>query len=191
MCCATCQGLWSCCHLWRCADHCLLCVPTLPCIAACRKIGLSLGWVYLFMGVVVGSAVPPIAFCITWRKISAAGAIVGAVGGLVGAIITWICVAKVRGQGVVAHSLLRLQNEPWRLPALHAAEPRPHPAQVCVATALQRGLLWAPRCLGRLGVQRLGPKGVCARAAMGRGLHKPCSQAMSTHASHTQVMPGC
>lgn len=66
------------------------------CLHACRKIGLSLGWVYLFMGVMVGSAVPPIAFCITWRKISAAGAISGAVTGLIGAIITWICTAKVR-----------------------------------------------------------------------------------------------
>jgi Na+/proline symporter len=47
------------------------------------------------MGVVVGSAVPPIAFCITWNKISAAGAISGALAGLFGAIITWICTAKV------------------------------------------------------------------------------------------------
>jgi len=59
-----------------------------------QKIGLSLGWVYLFMGVVVGSAVPPLAFCITWDKISAAGAISGAVSGLCGAIITWIVTAK-------------------------------------------------------------------------------------------------
>eukprot|EP00878_Enallax_costatus_P017535 GHUV01018420.1.p1 GENE.GHUV01018420.1~~GHUV01018420.1.p1 ORF type:complete len:502 (+),score=164.21 GHUV01018420.1:1083-2588(+) len=58
------------------------------------KIGLSLGWVYLFMGIVVGSAVPPIAFCITWSKISAAGAISGALTGLVGAVITWVCTAK-------------------------------------------------------------------------------------------------
>jgi hypothetical protein len=38
--------------------------------------------------------VPPIAFCITWNKISAAGAISGAIAGLCGAIITWICTAK-------------------------------------------------------------------------------------------------
>lgn len=72
--------------------------PPLPAsvlLCPCRKIGLSLGWVYLFMGVVVGSAVPPIAFCITWNKISAAGAISGALTGLFGAIITWICTAKV------------------------------------------------------------------------------------------------
>uniref|UniRef100_A0A383VGD7 Urea active transporter n=1 Tax=Tetradesmus obliquus TaxID=3088 RepID=A0A383VGD7_TETOB len=58
------------------------------------KIGLSLGWVYLFMGIVVGSAVPPIAFSITWSKISAAGAISGAISGLVGAVITWCATAK-------------------------------------------------------------------------------------------------
>lgn len=51
------------------------------------------------MGVMVGSAVPPIAFCITWKKISAAGAISGAVTGLFGAIITWICTAKVSWVG--------------------------------------------------------------------------------------------
>jgi Na+(H+)/acetate symporter ActP len=50
------------------------------------------------MGVMVGSAVPPIAFCITWNKISAAGAVSGALTGLVGAIITWICTAKVSGK---------------------------------------------------------------------------------------------
>lgn len=37
------------------------------------KIGLSLGWVYLFMGIVVGSAVVPIAFAITWNKVRCQG----------------------------------------------------------------------------------------------------------------------
>uniref|UniRef100_A0A383W3Q7 Urea active transporter n=1 Tax=Tetradesmus obliquus TaxID=3088 RepID=A0A383W3Q7_TETOB len=58
------------------------------------KIGLSLGWVYLFMGIMIGSAVMPIAFSITWKNCSAAGAVTGAIGGLIGAIITWIAVAK-------------------------------------------------------------------------------------------------
>jgi urea-proton symporter len=58
------------------------------------KIGLSLGWVYLFMGIVIGSAVVPIAFSITWAGCTAAGAMLGAVGGLAGAVITWVCVAK-------------------------------------------------------------------------------------------------
>lgn len=58
------------------------------------KIGISLGWVYLFMGVCVGSAVVPIAFSITWAKCSGIAAITGAVGGLAGAVITWVVVAK-------------------------------------------------------------------------------------------------
>eukprot|EP00882_Tetradesmus_deserticola_P003386 GHRQ01003582.1.p1 GENE.GHRQ01003582.1~~GHRQ01003582.1.p1 ORF type:complete len:665 (+),score=225.71 GHRQ01003582.1:267-2261(+) len=58
------------------------------------RIGLSLGWVYLFMGIMIGSAVMPIAFSITWKNCSAAGAVCGAVSGLIGALITWIVVAK-------------------------------------------------------------------------------------------------
>jgi Na+(H+)/acetate symporter ActP len=46
------------------------------------------------MGIVVGSAVPPIAFCITWSKISSTGAIAGAISGLIGAVITWCATAK-------------------------------------------------------------------------------------------------
>eukprot|EP00177_Eucheuma_denticulatum_P007499 GFKZ01013653.1.p1 GENE.GFKZ01013653.1~~GFKZ01013653.1.p1 ORF type:complete len:686 (-),score=74.92 GFKZ01013653.1:55-2082(-) len=53
-------------------------------------IGLSLGWVYLFMGVVIGSAVFPVAFSISWRKCSGLAAISGAVGGMVLALIVWL-----------------------------------------------------------------------------------------------------
>ena len=65
------------------------------------KIGISLGWVYLFMGVVVGSAVMPMAFAITWGNCSAFGAIAGAIGGLIGALITWIVTASSLNGGVV------------------------------------------------------------------------------------------
>jgi Na+/proline symporter len=58
------------------------------------KIGISLGWVYLFMGVCVGSAVVPIAFSITWAKCSGAAAVTGAIGGLAGAVIAWVCTAQ-------------------------------------------------------------------------------------------------
>ena len=37
------------------------------------KIGLSLGWVYLAMGIIIGSAVFPIAAALTWAKCSAVG----------------------------------------------------------------------------------------------------------------------
>ena len=61
---------------------------------ALLKIGLSLGWVYLFMGVCVGSAVVPIAFSITWAKCSGVAAVAGAVGGLAGAVIAWVVTAS-------------------------------------------------------------------------------------------------
>jgi Na+/proline symporter len=57
------------------------------------KIGLSLGWVYLFMGVCVGSAVMPVAFAITWANCSGMGAVAGAVGGLICALAAW-CAAS-------------------------------------------------------------------------------------------------
>ena len=41
------------------------------------RIGLSLGWVYLFMGVVIGSAVFPVYASLTWAKCSAVAAISG------------------------------------------------------------------------------------------------------------------
>lgn len=69
------------------------------------KIGLSLGWVYLFMGIVIGSAVIPIAFSITWAKCSTAGAVGGAISGLIGAVITWICVAKAQSGVLTIDSL--------------------------------------------------------------------------------------
>ena len=54
------------------------------------EIGLSLGWVYLFMGIAIGGAVFPIYACLTWKKASAAGAMTGAVVGTIAGLITWL-----------------------------------------------------------------------------------------------------
>lgn len=59
-----------------------------------NEIGLSLGWVYLFMGIVIGSAVFPIYSCLTWAKCSAVAAISGAVTGQIGALVAWLVVCK-------------------------------------------------------------------------------------------------
>lgn len=60
-----------------------------------NKVGVSLGWMYLAMGVLIGSAVIPIAFMLLWRKANAVGAISGAISGCVLGIITWLLVAKI------------------------------------------------------------------------------------------------
>lgn len=69
------------------------------------KIGLNLGWVYLFMGIVIGSAVPPIAMCLMWRKTSAVAAISGAVIGMIGAVSVWLLVAGLESKELTVDTL--------------------------------------------------------------------------------------
>jgi MFS family permease len=57
------------------------------------SMGLSLGFVYLAMGILIGSAVIPIALTILWKKTNRVAATLGAVIGLIVAIATWIGVA--------------------------------------------------------------------------------------------------
>ncbi|KAJ9537716.1 hypothetical protein OSB04_030449 [Centaurea solstitialis] len=60
-----------------------------------NKVGVSLGWMYLAMGVFIGSAVIPIAFMLLWRKANAFGAILGTIVGCLLGIVTWLSVARV------------------------------------------------------------------------------------------------
>ena len=60
-----------------------------------NKAGVSLGWMYLAMGVIIGSAVLPIAFMLLWRKANAFGAILGTVTGCILGVITWLSVTSI------------------------------------------------------------------------------------------------
>jgi len=60
-------------------------------------IGLNLGWVYNFMGIVIGGAVFPVAACVMWSKMSAVAAITAAWGSTILAVITWLVVASTKG----------------------------------------------------------------------------------------------
>ncbi|OCH88015.1 urea transporter [Obba rivulosa] len=53
-------------------------------------IGISMGWLYEFMGVVLGSAVVPIAVCVTWSKANKWGSICGAIAGFFCGLIAWL-----------------------------------------------------------------------------------------------------
>jgi len=63
--------------------------------------GLSLGFVYLAMGILIGSAVIPIALTITWSRTTRGGAVSGALIGVILALITWTGVASAESGGVV------------------------------------------------------------------------------------------
>jgi SSS family transporter len=66
-----------------------------------NAIELSLGWVYLMMGIFIGSAVIPVALVLTWGKANAEGAIGGAVTGLLLGIISWIVACHIEFDGVI------------------------------------------------------------------------------------------
>ena len=57
------------------------------------SLGLSLGFVYLAMGILIGSAVIPIALTILWKRTNRVAATVGAIIGLIVAVTTWVSVA--------------------------------------------------------------------------------------------------
>ena len=58
-------------------------------------IGVDLGWLFLVMGLLIGGAVFPTAFAVTWKGQSRAGAIAGSLGGLSAGLTAWLLVAKI------------------------------------------------------------------------------------------------
>merc|ERR1739844_407377 len=68
-------------------------------------LGLNLGWVYLFMGCVIGSAVIPLWNLMTWDKASGTGAVIAAWGGLTLAVIGWLVGAQVQSGAVTVATL--------------------------------------------------------------------------------------
>jgi Na+/proline symporter len=64
------------------------------------ELGLNLGWVYLFMGVMIGSAVAPLWNLLTWKKASGTGAVIAAWSGLALALTAWMSAAKIYGGSI-------------------------------------------------------------------------------------------
>merc|ERR1712232_627325 len=75
-----------------------------------HAIGLNLGWVYLFMGIMIGSAVVPLWNLLMWRQANAIGAVVAAWGGMMLAVLTWIIAASIQSGEVSIDTLGK--NEP-------------------------------------------------------------------------------
>jgi len=72
---------------------------------ALNAMGLNLGWVYLFMGVVIGSAVIPLWNMMTWDKASGKGAIIAAWSGLILALTGWLVGAQIQSGEVTVATL--------------------------------------------------------------------------------------
>lgn len=72
---------------------------------ALNAMNLNLGWVYLFMGIVIGSAVAPLWLMMMWKKASATGAVIAAWSGLVLAVAGWLIAAKIKMDEISIKSL--------------------------------------------------------------------------------------
>jgi len=69
------------------------------------EIGLNLGWVYLFMGVIIGPAVIPLWNLMTWKKASGTGAIIAAWGGLAIGLTAWFVTAVIQSGSISVDTL--------------------------------------------------------------------------------------
>ncbi|KAF9787824.1 urea transporter [Thelephora terrestris] len=64
-------------------------------------IGISMGWLYTFMGVILGSAVVPIALAITWSKANKWGCIGGSIAGFIAGIVAWLVTTATLNNNVI------------------------------------------------------------------------------------------
>merc|ERR1719469_203924 len=69
--------------------------------ALLQNLGIGIGWMYNFMGIMIGCAVWPVAMLVLDNRVSTTGAIAGAVVGNIGAVIAWIVVAATENDGTV------------------------------------------------------------------------------------------
>ncbi|KAL3469708.1 Sodium:solute symporter family-domain-containing protein [Aspergillus californicus] len=68
----------------------------MACVACLwNGIGIDLGWLFLVTGLLIGGAVFPAAFTITWKGQTRLGALCGAIGGLCAGLTAWLVEAKV------------------------------------------------------------------------------------------------
>ncbi|CDO93392.1 unnamed protein product [Kluyveromyces dobzhanskii CBS 2104] len=58
------------------------------------RIGISMGWLFNFLGCATASGVFPVALTFTWRKLNMYGAVAGSIGGMILAMVAWLITCK-------------------------------------------------------------------------------------------------
>jgi SSS family transporter len=79
---------------------------------ALLQIGVSLQYVYLVMGILIGSAVAPIALTLLWKKTEKHAAVFGAIGGLAAGLAVWL------GSALFLYNELSIQSTGRDIPLL-------------------------------------------------------------------------
>mmetsp|Transcript_39491 Transcript_39491/g.92273 ORF Transcript_39491/g.92273 Transcript_39491/m.92273 type:complete len:597 (-) Transcript_39491:51-1841(-) len=70
-----------------------------------HTLGLHMGWLYLFMGIILGPAVGPIWNLMNWKKASGKGAVIASLCGLFLGIMSWVLYAHTQEGGVTIQTL--------------------------------------------------------------------------------------
>lgn len=69
---------------------------------AFNYIGVSMGYLYVLMGCIIGCAVVPVAMCVSWKRCNGTGATVGAITGFVVAIAGWLGTTSALNNGTIS-----------------------------------------------------------------------------------------
>ena len=56
---------------------------------------VSVNFIFLIVGLLVSSALPPLAFLLTWKRVPKGAAIAAAIGGQAAAVIAWLVHTKI------------------------------------------------------------------------------------------------
>ncbi|KAJ3826141.1 urea transporter [Lentinula raphanica] len=76
------------------------------CLASIFKsVGITLGWLFYFLGVATASGVFPIALTFLWKDLNREGAVSGSVFGMLIAVIVWLATAKAVGGEITVDTL--------------------------------------------------------------------------------------
>ncbi|ESO00915.1 hypothetical protein HELRODRAFT_82671 [Helobdella robusta] len=75
-------------------------IAILPLTIVMYYLSVSLNWVYSFMGILIGSAVPPIILSLTWSRLTGRGMSFGVVGGTSCGLVVWLMYAGLKNGGL-------------------------------------------------------------------------------------------
>ncbi|KAJ3764445.1 hypothetical protein EV360DRAFT_31303, partial [Lentinula raphanica] len=70
-----------------------------------KSVGITLGWLFYFLGVATASGVFPIALTFLWKDLNREGAVSGSVFGMLIAVIVWLATAKAVGGEITVDTL--------------------------------------------------------------------------------------
>ncbi|CAH1774641.1 unnamed protein product [Owenia fusiformis] len=76
------------------------CVAILPITYGLSALKVSLSWVYLFMGILIGPAVVPVSLCMFWARLTGKAMVAGTMGGVTIGLTVWLSVAASHKGGL-------------------------------------------------------------------------------------------